>query len=111
MPLQEAIRRGRRDHPDRPALLFEGQTWSYGDLDAITDCMAMNLLAAGLQPGDRVGLLFANGPQIVFSYYACFKAGLIPVPLNIRMKGPELAYVLNHSGCRMLLGQADLYRA
>ncbi|HLK60237.1 MAG TPA: AMP-binding protein [Chthonomonadaceae bacterium] len=111
MPLQDAILRGSRDYPSRPALLFEDRTWSYEDLNAITDRIATNLLAAGLQPGDRVGLLFANGPGIVFSYYACFKAGLIAVPLNIRMKGPELAYVLNHSGCRMLLGQADLYRA
>jgi long-chain acyl-CoA synthetase len=111
MPLHDAIHRGARDYRDRPALLCENQTWSYGELDAITDRMARNLLAAGLQRGDRVALLFANGPEIVFSYYACFKAGLLAVPLNIRMKGQELAYVLSHSGSRMLLGQADLYRA
>src|SRR5215813_13746593 len=111
MPQQDAIIQGASNYPDRPALLYEGQTWNYGDLNAITDRIARNLIAAGLQRGDRVGLLFTNGPGIVFSYYACFKAGLIAVPLNIRMKGPELAYVLNHSGSRMLIAQADLYHA
>ncbi len=73
--------------------------------------MAANLVARGLRRGDCVALLFVNRPEIVFSYYACFKAGLIAVPLNTRMKGLELAYVLNHAGTRALLGQEDLFRA
>jgi long-chain acyl-CoA synthetase len=108
MALQDDIITGGHDYASSPALLFEGRTWSYGELDAVTDSMAANLMAHGLRRGDRVALLFANGPEIVFSYYACFKAGLIAVPINTRMKGPEQAYVLRHSGARALLGQKDL---
>jgi long-chain acyl-CoA synthetase len=90
--------------------LFEDECWSYGEVDAVTDRIADRLIALGLRPGDRAALLFANCPQIVFSYYACFKAGVIAVPINPRMKGPEMAYVLNHSGARVLIGQADLFR-
>src|SRR5207247_7501110 len=47
--------------------------------------------------------------EIVLCYYACFKIGAVAVPLNVRLKGPELEYVLHHSGARLYLGQADLF--
>lgn len=110
MALHDTVVRGGRDYPQKTALLFEEERWSYGEIDAVTDRMAAHLIAAGLRPGDRVALLFTNCPQIACSYYACFKAGLTAVPINTRMKGPEMAYVLNHSGARALIGQADLFR-
>src|SRR5581483_10412395 len=67
------------------------------------------LLQLGVQPGDRVALHFSNRPEMVFGYYACFKCGAVAVPLRITLKGPELEYVLNHCGARLLLGQDDLF--
>jgi long-chain acyl-CoA synthetase len=46
---------------------------------------------------------------MVFGYYACFKIGAIAVPLSPRLKGPELEYVLGHSGARILITQGDLF--
>ena len=45
----------------------------------------------------------------ILGYEACFRVGAIAVPLNTRMKGPELQYVLNHSGARLYLGQPALF--
>jgi acyl-CoA synthetase (AMP-forming)/AMP-acid ligase II len=73
--------------------------------------MASALLRLGVQRGDRVALLFANGPELVFSYFACFKAGAVAVPVNTRYQVPEIVYVLNHSEARALIGQADLCAA
>jgi long-chain acyl-CoA synthetase len=109
MALGEALRRQRERHPEKRALLFEEQSWTYRQLDAITDRIAASLLQQGVQPGDRVALLFSNRPELVFVYYACFKSGAVAVPLNIRLKGPELEYVLNHCGARLLIGQDDLF--
>jgi long-chain acyl-CoA synthetase len=111
MALGEALRRGREQYPDRPALLFEEQRWSYAQVDEITDRMAAALLRLGVQPGDRVALLFGNVPEIVYSYYACFKIGAVAVPLNARLKAPELEYILEHSGVRLLLGHQDLFQS
>src|SRR6185436_7081644 len=74
-----------------------------------TDRMAGRLLELGIRPGDRVALHLTNRPELVQSYYACFKIGAIAVPLNVRLKGSELEYVLNHSGARLYLGQGDLF--
>lgn len=109
MPLDTGLRTAAARHPEKPALIVEDRVWNYADFDAITDRLAGSLVAAGIRPGDRVALHFPNGFEIAASYYACFKAGAIAVPLNIRMKGPELAYVVEHSGARIYIGHPLLY--
>jgi long-chain acyl-CoA synthetase len=109
MALAEALKRGCERYPEKSALIAGDQTWSYARLDAVTDQIAARLLEDGVRPGDRVALHFCNCPELVQSYYACFKIGAIAVPLNVRLKGPELEYILNHSGARLYLGQHDLF--
>lgn len=109
MPLADAVRTAAARTPDKLALVVEKHTWSFADFDEVTERMALALAAMGIRPGDRVALHFTNGFEIAACYYACFKAGAIAVPLNTRMKGPELAYVLNHSHARLFIGQSNLY--
>lgn len=109
MALAEALRQSRERHPEKPALIVEDRTWSYAELDRITDQLGARLIGLGIRPGDRVALHFTNGPEIVFGYYACFKIGAVAVPLNVRLKGTELEYILNHCGARLFLGQPDLF--
>ncbi len=109
MPLADAVRTAATQHPTRTALIVERDLWSFSEFDALTDRIAARLMILGVAPGDRVALHFTNGFEIAAAYYACFKAGAVAVPLNTRMKGAELAYVLNHSGARLYLGQANLY--
>jgi long-chain acyl-CoA synthetase len=111
MAVGDGLRTGARRHPHKPAVIVEDRMWTYAELDEVTERMAAALMAAGVGVGDRVALHFANGFEMTASYYACFKAGAIAVPLNTRMKAPELAYVLDHSGARLYVGQANLYSA
>jgi acyl-CoA synthetase (AMP-forming)/AMP-acid ligase II len=108
MTLQAALVDGAQAFPDRPWICCDDQAWSYAEGDRITDRLAMGLLATGVEPGDRVALLFGNCPELVFSYYACWKIGAIAVPLNIRFAPPELAYALGHCEAKILLGQDHL---
>ena len=107
--LSQAVKAGASRHPDKPALIVEEQRWSYAELDAAIDRLAAGLVAFGIKVGDRVALHFTNGFEAVVTYQACFRTGAIAVPLNTRMKGPELQYVLNHSGARLYLGQPGLF--
>jgi acyl-CoA synthetase (AMP-forming)/AMP-acid ligase II len=111
MTLQAALAEGARAFPDRPWISCDDQAWTYAQGDRITDRLARGLMAAGVEPGDRVALLFGNGPEIVFSYFACFKVGAIAVPLNIRLAPPELAYAIGHCEASILLGQDHLCQA
>jgi long-chain acyl-CoA synthetase len=95
--------------PGKSALIFEGQTWTYAELEEISHRIAASLLRAGIQSGDRVALFLRNCPEMVFSYYGCFKAGAVAVPLNNRYQGPEVEYAVNHSGARMIIVQKELF--
>ena len=107
--LGNAVKLGASRHPDRAALIVEDQRWSYAELDRAIDRLAQGLIAFGIKVGDRVALHLTNSFDAVVTYQACFRTGAIAVPLNTRMKGPELQYVLNHSGARLYLGQPSLF--
>jgi len=104
-----AIRSTASHHPNSLAVIVEEQRWTYAELGAAVDRMAAGLLAFGIKPGDRVALHFTNGIDAILGYEASFRVGAIAVPLNTRMKGPELQYVLNHSGARLYLGEPALF--
>jgi long-chain acyl-CoA synthetase len=62
-----------------------------------------NLLARGLEPGDRVAFALANSPRILETIYGCFAAGLVVVPINARLHPREMAYIVSNSGARVLI--------
>ena len=110
MSLARFLRDGHTHHPEKTALIFGEQTWTYAEVDTLTDRLATNLLAQGLKPRDRVALHMSNCPELVFSYYGCFKVGAIAVPINERMGPSEIEYFLQHSEARFYIGQPDLYQ-
>jgi long-chain acyl-CoA synthetase len=109
MFLGELLQPTARRTPGKSALIFEGQTWTYAELEEISCRVAASLLRAGIQSGDRVALFLNNCPELAFSYYGCFKAGAVAVPLNNRYQGPEVEYAVNHSGARLIIVQKELF--
>jgi len=109
MSLTAGLNRSRTRNPEKLAIVFGEQSWTYAEFDELTNNVASNLLAAGLEPGDRVAFHLMNGPELALGYYGCLKAGGIAVPINTRLKGPEIDYILRHSGSACYVGQPDLY--
>jgi fatty-acyl-CoA synthase len=97
--------RARRT-PDRPALTFEGVSWTYGELQGQIDRLAGALRAQGLCQGDRVAFLGFNQPAFLLTLFAAARLGAIFVPLNYRLTGPELSYIINDAGAHMLIVDA-----
>ena len=93
---------------DREALVecASGRRWTYAELDADVDAVARGLLAAGLQPGDRVGIWSPNCAEWVLVQYATARIGVILVNINPAYRTHELAYVLNQSGLTLLVCSA-----
>ncbi|HTQ90439.1 MAG TPA: long-chain fatty acid--CoA ligase [Streptosporangiaceae bacterium] len=97
--LSESARRA----PDHPVAVFDGGQLTYRQLDQASDRLAANLAAAGIRPGDRVGLQLPNIPQFLVSYFGILKAGAVVVPLNVLLRAPEIAYHLEDSGALVLI--------
>lgn len=94
--------------PSRVALRYGNQSWTYADLDGLVNRLAAGLAARGIRPGDRVALLLPNGPETVFADLACLRLGAVTVPLNARLQGPELAYILQHCKARLCITNGEL---
>ena len=97
------LRESARRAPAKTAVILGDATLSYAQLDQLSDRVAASLTAAGLAPGDRVGLQLPNIPQFVIAYFGILKAGGVVVPMNVLLKAPEIAFQLENSGARTLI--------
>ncbi|MDP7734743.1 AMP-binding protein [Mycobacterium paragordonae] len=84
-----------------------GRRWTYAELNAEIDRLAMALLASGIERGDRVGIWSPNCPEWTILQYATAKVGAILVTINPAYRSHELSHVLRHSGIRLLVSAAE----
>ena len=101
----DCLRRIVATHSGREALVvpFQDVRWSYAELDERVDRVARALVASGLEPGDRMGIWSPNCAEWVLVQYASARAGVILVNVNPAYRTSELEYVLNQSGCKLLV--------
>ncbi len=104
-------------HPDREALVevATGRRWTWAELDAAVDDLAIGLLRAGITKGDRVGIWSPNCAEWTITQFATAKIGAILVNINPAYRTHELAYALRQSGTRLLVSATEFktsdYRA
>src|SRR5437660_9201925 len=84
------------------AMVFPDHRVTYAGLAERADFFARGLLAAGLKPGETVGILLPNCVDAIAALCGAAKAGLYPVPVNARYKSLELADLIRHSRMRTL---------
>src|ERR1700704_4110072 len=97
------LRESARRDPDHVAIILDSFKLTYGQLDALSSQVASSLKAAGLQKGDRVGLMLPNVPQFPMAYFGILKAGGVVVPMNVLLKAPEVNFYLGDSEARVLI--------
>ena len=104
MNLAHLLERAARDHPHAPALAW-GKTVLNDHLGLLqkVSAMAAGMLALGLQPGDRVGLVMRNHPAYWESLLAIWHAGLVAVPIHSQLHPKELAYIFDDAGTPLVL--------
>ena len=93
--------------PDRIALKDSGRALTYPQLNRRVNRLANSLLAAGLQRGDKVAVLLENSIEIVETYLATAKAGLVIVPINFRLISSDVEYIVNNSDAGTLIVHDD----
>ena len=91
--------------PDKEALVVVDQDirWTWKDLRERARALAAGLLNAGLNPGDRIGMLATNRAEWLLVQFGTAYAGLILVNINPGYREAELEYALNKVGCRALI--------
>ena len=92
-----------RQYPDRPFVITDQGTLSYAELAQWSARLARGLVAAGVAPGERVGLFLPNGAEMIAARFAAARAGAVAVPISFRLHARELAGLLTLSGASALV--------
>src|SRR4051794_12592940 len=102
MSLAQHLTETAQAHGDRPALKLDDAVVSYAALNEGATRIAGLLKAKGIAPGDRVGIMLPNVPYFGIVYYGILRAGGVVVPMNVLLKGREVAFYLGDSGAKLL---------
>jgi long-chain acyl-CoA synthetase len=96
-----------RNHPERVALRSDDLEYTYPEFDAAAARVATLLEQAGIEPGDRVGLMLPNTPAFAVLFYGIMRRGAVAVPMNPLLKSREVAFYLSNTGAKALFATPD----
>ena len=101
--MPDILDRMAKQLPDKPALLFQGTSVTFGQFKEMVDRFAACLADFGIKKGDAVAILLPNVIPCVIAYYAILKIGAIVVMNNPLYSDPELEHQFNDSGAKALI--------
>lgn len=106
MRLADYLDKGASLGVDAPCLVCDGQTWTYGETQELSEQVAAALEARGVAPGDKVAILSANDPVAFSCVFGISRAGAVWCPINPRNEAAENAELLDLFECSVLVFQA-----
>lgn len=108
MNIAHNVERGQRFFPNKVALIFEGKSFTYKELDQLANRIANGLHGLGISRGDRVALFLPNIPEFIISYLGILKLGAVAVSLNVMLKSGEVKFILNDCSAKVLITTEEL---
>jgi fatty-acyl-CoA synthase len=115
LTIDDHLRRAEQVYPDRVAFVDEPDqpatslgTCTYRELGDRARAQAAGLDALGLEVGDRVAIVSQNAGRLLGSFFGVSAWGRVLVPVNFRLGPDEIAYIVEHSGARVLLLDPEL---
>ncbi|MEE8581908.1 MAG: long-chain-fatty-acid--CoA ligase [Myxococcota bacterium] len=97
-----------RVFPDKTAVVYEDRRFSWSEFAEQVGQLAGALERAGVGPGDRVACLAPNVPIVLVAHFAVLQVGAVLVAINTRLVASEVAYILDHSGAKVVLVDPEL---
>src|SRR5579864_251631 len=103
----EFLRRARRLYPDREAVVDEDLRLTYSEFGRRCDRWSAALQQLGVKKGDRVAYIAPNTHALLESFYAIPQIGAVLVPINYRLIANDFAYIIKHSGAKVVCVHSD----
>ena len=102
------LERSASVYPDKAACVYNGGVTTYAQFYERVRRHAAALQSVGVEAGDRIAYLLPNLPSMLEANFAPMGIGAVLVALNIRLSAREIAYILNHSGAKILVFDSEL---
>ncbi|HEX2824817.1 MAG TPA: class I adenylate-forming enzyme family protein [Burkholderiales bacterium] len=83
---------------------------SYRDIDALCDAVARGLAKRGLKAGDRIAILSLNRHEFVVTLLGAMRAGVVPVPINIKLAAESVRFIAEDAGAKLVFAEPALRR-
>ena len=97
---------------DRPAIVDTGESppriVSFRELDALCDAVARGLARRGVARGDRIAVLALNRWEFVATLLGAMRAGVVPVPINVKLPAGDVTYIANDAGAKLVFAGPGL---
>ena len=101
------LRRSAYVFPDKPAVVHGTRRYTYRQLEERVNRLASGLRALGLRHLDRVAAILPNTPAMLEMHFGVPAAGFVLVPINVRLTSDDIGYILQHSGSKVLVVDAE----
>ena len=92
-----------RNEPNRTAVVCNGLSWSYGELDSLSNRLAHVFRACGVERGDHIAILVGNRPEILALVWAAWRTGIYLTPMSTNLIHSELTYLLQDCGAKIFV--------
>jgi acyl-CoA synthetase (AMP-forming)/AMP-acid ligase II len=93
--------------PVKTAIKDKERSFTYPETNGRVNRLAWSLLSLGLKKGDKIAVLLENCPEIIEVYLATAKTGVVIVPINFRLVGKDIDYIVNNSDAKMLIVDSE----
>jgi acyl-CoA synthetase (AMP-forming)/AMP-acid ligase II len=107
MNIGSILTKASRLHGSRLAIQHGEQQFTFALLNQRVGRLAQALQTLGVCPGDRVALVQRNGPALFEALFACFRAGAVAVPINVRLHPEEVAFICQDCKARVLVATGE----
>ncbi len=87
--------------------VFEDKQITHGQFKETVDCLSRGLLDAGLEKGDRIGVLSQNNMEYMYLYGAAAKIGAVMLPVNWRLQSDEVEYIISDGSPKFIFAEAE----
>ncbi len=105
--VSDFLHRAMKLYGPSEAVVDGEQRWTYAEFGARAYQLAHALDALGVGKGDRVGILSPNSHHFLEAFYGPSSIGAVLVPINYRLIASDFEYIINHSGCKVILVDSD----
>ena len=109
MLIHQYLEKNASERPDKTAVIFQEESYSYKEINTRADYLASSLINAGLQKGDRVAVFLDNSIETIVSVYAILKAGGVFSTLSPTLKSKKLEYIINNSDALFLISHVSKF--
>ena len=109
LTVPQAFARTVKKNQDKPALIFEDQTWTFKQLEDYSNRVANYFLRAGYKPGQCVALFMENRLEYVGIWLGCSKVGLVPALINANLSGHPLVHSIRAASAKLLIYGSEFH--